>query len=251
MLSLSNFHSCQIVEWNQPSIKDIAYFIKFYDCYKFAEDLASGLLYMKAASSFWDDEGTLQSDPSDTRSCRCIGINSNRPIYCLYTVYRNDCADTKILIKNQVLKDFTHNYPQNVQMVLLDAQKFLEKFELHLSKNNLTAYAGIVKYNKSDIQDRYLLQIHREYLTFLFKHQKFSHQNEFRIQLNKPCKLEDVPLSDLNPQFQKIYLEDHVPFKRYVPHVEEIGNLRENGVAKLFTYSDLVAAKNSYILSLT
>lgn len=229
---------------------NINYFIKFYDCSQYANDLASGLLYMQAASNFWEDEGTFRSDPSDTRACRCIGVNSNHPIYCLYTVYRNDCINKKIAIRDQVLKDFTHDHPQEVQMVLLDAQKFLEKFELYLGKNNLTAYAGLVKYDKSDIKDKYLFQIHREYLTFLYKCQKFSHQNEFRIQLNEPCKLEEIPFSDLNPQSQKIYLENHIPFKRYTPYIAKVGDITKDGIAKLFAYSDLIAAKDSYILPL-
>ncbi|UZT82918.1 hypothetical protein [Caproicibacterium sp. BJN0003] len=242
----NKFSNLQIAK--KEDIEHIKYFVKFYDSKLWCDRLIDGELFMQAAEHHWHTEQTLkkkyQTDGNDTRVFNCMGVNSNRPIYCMYIVYDTDIVRNHITFSDQLLMDFCgqDNDITKISAIIIQAPQFLEKINDALLKQNLFAYSGVVKYDKCKARDEWLLEHNLYNAVCLFKYPIFQHQKEFRVQMRLKCDLVNCEIK--GESFEN---DSEIP-KKYAPYKLQIGSIA--GISNQFTYNDLIRSGHNYILAL-
>lgn len=89
-------------------LKDgIAYLLKFAPKEAYIDDLISGRLYMNAAGYYHGLPGE-QGDPLEASMApgACLYRYTCLPIYCMYTVRKNDIVDNTVKIPMRMIQEF-------------------------------------------------------------------------------------------------------------------------------------------------
>lgn len=89
------------------SNNNIAYLLKFASKEVYIDDLLNGHLYMNAADYYHGLPGE-QGDPLEASMVlpACIYGNYRLPIYCMYTVRKNDIVDGSVQIPKRMIREF-------------------------------------------------------------------------------------------------------------------------------------------------
>lgn len=246
MAMQNGLSNLQIVQ--KEKVHHIKYFIKFYAEKQYCSHLLNGELFMQSASHYWHIEQhqakKYQADLNDSRVYHCAGVNSNRPIYCMYIIYDTDIRNNQVAFSNQLLMDFCGENDDitKVNAVIMQASEFLQQVDTTLRSKNLFAYSGIVEYDKSDAKDKWLLQNKLWEAICLFKYPIFQHQKEYRIQMHLECSLKRCEVQGIH------YKNDSDVPKEYDSYKLKIGAISD--IAQYFTYNDLLQNRDSYILNL-
>ncbi|MFL8969718.1 hypothetical protein ACKA04_06645 [Helcococcus kunzii] len=213
---------------------EIKYLIKFTSEYKYARDLVDGSLFMNQAAFYHD----IENGQGDVREATfsntsMVYIGDNKPIYCLYMVYKHQIVDSKIAIENKIIYDFNAKYA-----VIVNYDTFIEKLR-ELKKEYLISF-GSVNYKVLSIEDSKEFLIGKNN-TLFFKKPFFSYQQEFRISIDENLEyiLGKRKLNGKNIEVIEGYKPKVYHLKKNLNGIARIINVQDCKKTGGFTYIDL------------
>jgi len=225
----------------------VSYFIKFQSEEEYAKKLVEeGHLFMQASKKFvqagQQGNGGEQGDIREGIILDCMRRNTHLPIYCMYAVKPSDIRDNKeekfIYLSERVISGFFPDLEGYITVI--DPEKFLERFR---EKNSRPFDMGLVSYAERDLEFGKKLFSSGNH-SLLHKDPSFSHQNEFRIIVDKKVHC-DQPWEEASSKWER----ENVEIRKYKPYNFYLGSLEK--FARTYKAQELLALEDgNYLLRL-
>lgn len=191
------------------SNNNIAYLLKFASKEVHIDDLLNGHLYMNAADYYHGLPGE-QGDPLEASMVlpACIYGNYRLPIYCMYTVRKNDIVDGSVQIPKRMIREFGC---ADGWIGIVRYDSFARLINSHTTGGEEVYAHGAISY---DIPGPKLIDeiFQGKICNLLIKTPKYAYQQEYRIIGSRPvecrllpdenhpsCKIEKYDHAELNP----------------------------------------------------
>ncbi len=187
---------------------DIAYLLKFAPKEAYIEDLLNGHLYMNAAGYYHGLPGE-QGDPLEASMAPgvCLYGYTCLPIYCMYTVRKNDIVDNAVKIPIRMIQEFGC---ADGWIGIVQYASFARLTDRHIADDRNIYAHGPISYG---VPGPKLIHEIFEGIphNLVIKTPKYAYQSEYRIIGTQPvecrlipdekhpgCKIEEYDYAELN-----------------------------------------------------
>ncbi|MDD3645658.1 MAG: hypothetical protein PHR19_09050 [Bacteroidales bacterium] len=224
----------------------IEFLVKFIPEEKYLDNLINhGELFLRPLGYYSrlekESSDNIRGDIREGSLFNCIRIGSNRPIYCMYSVFENDIIPGGILINKRAIENF-----------LLEGKGFfaLINYKDFISQLKLSYFDGyevigdIVRYGEIDLETQKKLFTSNSQKSVFVKSTDFSYQQEFRllVQRNLPM-IKDIQATE---EYRKTHDSDIPDIYTYTHYTVRIGSLQD--FAKKYSIKDLIDYNDDYFI---
>lgn len=169
------------------AVHSVRYLVKFIPEEMYVDSLINtGELFMRPLGCFVDLEKRqsdhVRGDIREGLLLNCIWVNSDRPIYCMYTVFESDVVSDSVLINKRAVQKFL---PQEEgYFAIINYGDFISQLKADYFEG-YAVYTNIVTYGSLDRETQKQMLMNDNVQAAFFKQTSYSYQQEFRLVVDK------------------------------------------------------------------
>lgn len=186
---------------------DVRYLVKFVKEEAWADELLDGCLFMNAAGFYASKEKEQGDDREGAIANTGIFRNTDRAIYCMYSVYLSDVIDDGFDVPMRVVEDFGCSDGFAVVLRFDEFDKALRT----LGTDDYGLEAGLVSYGRVPEKDAPALLAMDQNIPLFIKRPEYQHQKEYRIVVGKSLTRR-TPARELDGEMVP-FIDEEQPFE--------------------------------------
>lgn len=222
---------------------NIEFLVKFIPEEDYVDNLVNhGELFLRPLGHYSkleeDSSDKIRGDKREGLLLNSVRISSNRPIYCMYSVFESDLFSEGILINKRAVKSFLSE--GTGFFAIINYKGFLSQLKSEYF-DGYEVIGDIVKYGIIDWETQKKLLISNPQKAAFVKDSDYSYQQEFRLIVQKNLLLiKDIQATE---KYKKTYGDD---FYTYSNYTVRIGSLQD--FAKKYSIEDLKDYNEAYFI---